>query len=199
MSQQINLLSREKLAYSPLVIASLVWLSVIVFIFVIWSVNHFRLVAAIESEAVAATELADARKIIKDRDDRRAVILAQISTVRPRAEAASKLLDLARQLGRVDGFSSYFFRLAEATLDGLWLVKIDVGSGGRSLQVEGLSLRDELVMGFASGMNSAFADEGMKFSVLEIIPQQVSKQKKVGSEKDRDMPPEIPTTRFVVR
>lgn len=72
-------------------------------------------------------------------------------------------------LGNTTGFSTYFRGLAAGHIDGMWLTGIDVGQGGRTLDLEGMTLAAELVPKYLQQLASEPVFENIAFNVLDII------------------------------
>lgn len=173
MSQQINLLGKERMALSPALVAVSVWLLILVGIASVWSINQFRLSVAREAERVASSELSEARTLIKKREDTQAALKAEIAQLRPVAAAAQQFLLLAEALGSTQGYVPLFTTLANAVEDGLWLVGVNIKNSGKSLRIEGQSLSNDLVLRYGQRLNTDLADQGIRFANLEMASQTV--------------------------
>lgn len=191
MSQQINLLPNEKIGFSPLMLALVVWAVVALGVLATWGFNQFRLVSVQEKLAAAETDLKQAQAALQQRTDTRAALLAEIEAVQPLAAAAKDLLGKVGEVGNTTGFSGYFSTLADATEEGLWLTRADLAQT-RIRQVEGQSLNSEAVMRFGRNLNTLFSGQGMQFTTVELTPQTTTI-----APTDGRLP--IGSTKFVVR
>lgn len=168
MSQQLNLLSRERRNVQAFTLALMIWGGIVLVLLAAWGGNQLRLSAAKEVETVAAREFDAARATVKQRDDKKAALLAEIEAIKPAGEAAGQLLQAASDLGNPKGFASYFMAMAGVTEEGLWLTGISVAKAGKSIRVEGQTLNTDAVMKYSRNLNAAFEDRQIKFSLLKI-------------------------------
>lgn len=171
MSQQLNLLYEDRRGVNPVVVALGAWGFVLLCLFAVWGINQLRLSAARESEAVAAQQLAEARAIIKKREDAKVALAGQIAALQPAANAAQQLLDRANGLGSWKGYASQFMTLANVTETGLWLTDVDISKSGKVIKLQGNALNNDIILRYSRSLNDAFADQGVKFTILEMTPQ----------------------------
>ena len=70
--------------------------------------------------------------------------------------------------GDKSGFSAYFRAFARQSIDGLWLTRLHVGSGGAQLNVQGNVLQAELVPQYMHRLASEPVMRGKSFASLEM-------------------------------
>lgn len=192
MRQQINLLPTERLGLSPALVAVLVWMAVLLAVGVAWGVNKLRLESARAVEAASARELAEAKSLLKFRAEQRTELEEQIKALGPLADSAEQFHGLVAGLGSQSGYLAVFDGVAGTVQEGLWLTRIDIGSGGKSIKVDGQSLTPDGVVRFSKGLNDAFEAQGVRFTAVEMTSQQASRAGAPGAVP-------ISSTRFSIR
>ncbi len=73
-----------------------------------------------------------------------------------------------RIIGNIDGLSAYLEVLARQHVEGAWLTKISVASGGEILSLEGRTLSSELVPIYLDRLATESLLDGMSFNVMEM-------------------------------
>lgn len=191
MSQQLNLLTRERRAFSPLLIALVVWGLVLFGLATLWTVNQVRLVNARDDEAAAAAQLRDARGVIQQREDARQALANEIAATQPLANAARDMLALADKLGSTQGYTDEFGLLASVAEPDLWLTNVEIRDGGKTIRVSGQTLNNAAALSYGRNLNAAFEARGARFTTLEMTPVAIGK---------RDGGGPVPTsTKFVIQ
>jgi hypothetical protein len=104
--------------------------------------------------------------------DSAAAIDAQLSELRPRAQAAAELVGSIRsgQVGSTDGFSRQLQLLSTAVRDDIWITTLDIGRGGKEMVVSGRALGNEQAVQYARRLNELYAPFGVQFRSIELKP-----------------------------
>lgn len=83
------------------------------------------------------------------------------------SERADEILK-QRTLGTTDGYSNYLVALSRQHVPGLWLTAVSIGNAGKSVVLEGRSLRPDLVPRFLQQLSSEKVLAGTSFQVFRI-------------------------------
>lgn len=172
MSQQINLLVRKRSG------AGIAWLVLALSVLLpvsqlgLWAVRQGDLTRAQAAEAATTRQLQDAKARLQARTPQSGTNYgAEIEALKPRAEAAQKMLDRVDELGSRQGYGRYFGALASVNEEGLWLSSVTVNKAGKAVGISGHALRRESVLHYAAQLNALFADAGVQFTALELAPE----------------------------
>lgn len=191
MSQQLNLLTRERRAFNPLLIALVVWGLVLFGLAMLWTVDQVRLLNARDDEAAAAKQLRDARGVIQQREDARQALVSEIAATQPLANAARDLMTLAGNLGSTQGYADEFGILASVTEPDLWLTNVEIRDGGKAIKISGRALNNAAALNYGRNLNAAFAARGARFTTLEMAPVTIGKRDGGG--------PALTSTKFMIQ
>lgn len=174
MSQQLNLLPKAKSRYSPATVSLAIVGLVFIALLATWGVKRTLLAGARASEAASAAQLVEVTAQFEQRYRSRVVqINAEIETLKPRAAEAEQLIRLAAGVGSPQGYLPHFMALAKVREDRLWLSEMTVGQGGKALQLSGQALEKEAVLRYMERLNAAFAESGIKLTMLELTSQTI--------------------------
>ncbi|MDZ5457026.1 hypothetical protein [Azohydromonas lata] len=96
----------------------------------------------------------------------------EVESLRPQAQAAQALTDAmhAAEGGRADAFLQALGALASVKEPGLWLTALNVGEGGRRLEVQGVAGSGAAVLRFARRANELLQPLGARLDGLEMQP-----------------------------
>lgn len=169
MSQQINLLSVEKRAFAPALLAVLVWGVALLGIGLTAAVNQVRVGEAKQNVEISGASVKQAKITYDQRvKETGADIAAQIEAIKPQAERAGKLLGMADALGSEQGYAGHFSTLAAVRVEGVWLDKIKISGSGRALELGGRTLTNGAVLDYSQKLNEAFESKGIKLTKVEF-------------------------------
>ena len=179
MSQQINLLVQEQRGPLLSALRSLIGLGAILLVYLAYTayawIGSVQLGDTVEQSNV---QLAAEKATLKDLEQKLgarpklADLLAQIEALRAPAEESRQIIDLLQTGGGSsrDGYSGHMTALARISEDGVWLTGISIANGGRTVRLEGRSLRADTVMRYAQRLNEQFSAYGAQFTALELTP-----------------------------
>ncbi len=71
-------------------------------------------------------------------------------------------------LGNTSGVSEYFRALARQTLNGVWLTGFHLGGAGKTLRIEGRTLRGDLVPAYLNKLGTEESLKGHAFAVVAM-------------------------------
>lgn len=140
------------------------------------AVEHEKVVserAAAERRLLQLERLAPERAKSKRLIEQRARLERRLALSRELLETVSR-----RTMERSEGFADYFEGLARQGVEGLRLTGLDIGEGGRHLQIAGSAVRPELVPILVQRLAAETTFRGASFRSLTInrsdeAPQQV--------------------------
>lgn len=179
MSQQINLLVQEQRGPVLSALRSLIGLGAVLLVYLAYTayawIGSVQLGDTVEQ---SNAQLAAERATLKDLEQKLgarpklADLLAQIDALRAPAEESRQVIDLLQTGGGSsrDGYSGHMAALARISEDGVWLTGISIANGGRTMRLEGRSLRADAVMRYAQRLNEQFSAYGAQFTSLELTP-----------------------------
>jgi hypothetical protein len=171
MSQQINLLVVKKIGVDSAWTASAALALFLLVLLGVWGVRQSDLAAAREAEAASALQLQHTQARLQAlMQPQGAEVAAEIAALKPEADAAQKLLAQAGDLGSPQGYARYFSLLTTVAEDGLWLTGVTVEKAGKTVRISGHALHKESVLRYARRLNALFADDGVKFTGVEMSP-----------------------------
>ena len=81
--------------------------------------------------------------------------------------SAFRMLELGASFPR-EGFARHLEDLAANPIDGLWLTRIELGDGGRSVQLTGHALAAARVPDFLQALGTETAFDGVRFSEFSL-------------------------------
>lgn len=85
------------------------------------------------------------------------------------AHKRNALAALSRsELGNTTGFSPQFMGLARQRLSGLWLTRIDLASGGRRLELQGITLSEDLLPRYLALLGTEQIFKGIRFGHAQL-------------------------------
>jgi hypothetical protein len=93
--------------------------------------------------------------------------IARLSNELSRRQRVQGMLS-NRIIGNIDGLSGYLEVLARQHVEGAWLTKISVASGGEVMSLEGRTLSSELVPIYIDRLATESLLDGMSFNVMEM-------------------------------
>ncbi|ROZ68589.1 PilN domain-containing protein [Ramlibacter sp. WS9] len=183
MSQQINLLQPKDRSAN-----TTAWMLAGVGVVLIGLLVNFQAIMSQtnrlrETAAAGQRQLVQLRAVVQAVQQKSAAqgdpaaLAAEISALRPRADAMGQLVREVRagSLGSPQGFSQHYRTLAAISEDGVWLTSVTVTKGGGSVSISGRALRSESVMAYARRLNEAFGSTAVRFNSLELTPENVAK------------------------
>lgn len=94
--------------------------------------------------------------------------IARLSNELSRRQRVQAMLS-NRVIGNIDGLSGYLEVLARQHVEGSWLTKINIASGGEVLSLEGRTMSSELVPIYIDALATEPLLDGMSFNVMEMI------------------------------
>jgi len=79
-----------------------------------------------------------------------------------------------KELGTTGGFSSYFIGLARSRVGGLWLTRVELSESGQEMQLQGVTLSEELIPRYLHqlGIEDVFAGTQFEHAVLQRESEQ---------------------------
>jgi hypothetical protein len=179
MRRHINLYIQEQPGLPRSVLRALLSLAIIAVLMAGYSEYMRRGVArlqeaALQGEKQLATEkasLAALKQQLALRQDP-AAIIAEIDKLKPRASESQEIVTRLKtsELGSIEGYGVHLAALATVSEDGVWLTGIKINNAGKSISLEGRSLRTDAVLKYVHRLNEQFAKHGMQFTGLELSP-----------------------------
>lgn len=182
MTQQINLL-RPKDRSTHLAALALGAVGVVVVVLagyfssVVGETNGLRDVAKLKEQQLAQLKATiQAVQAEKAKQGDAAALEAEISAMRPRAEALTQLVREVRagNPGSQQGFARYLQTLGSMSGESLWITGLSIGKAGNTIVISGRALQNEAVIQYARRLNEAFAPHGVHFNSVELIPEALS-------------------------
>ena len=178
MSQQINLLVQVQRGPALSALRSLIGLGAILLVYLVYTAYAwFGSVQLGDTVEQSNAQLAAEKATLKDLEQKLgarpklADLLAQIDALRAPAEESRQVIDLLRTGGgSSEGYSGHMMALARISEDGVWLTGISVVNAGKTIRLEGRSLRADAVMRYAQRLNEQFSVYGAQFTALELAP-----------------------------
>ena len=175
MTQHINLLSKKKNLGAPatqLLLAPLA--TVLLVLLALWAKGQMDETQALKDEQSAQQALQLAKdQLAASAKASGGDLSKEIEALRPRAQAAQAVTSKFDTLGRQQGYSDYLSALASVSESGVWLSKVDVSQGGKSVSLAGRALDKAAVLRYVKKLNDRFASLGVNFSTLDITPEAV--------------------------
>lgn len=172
MSQQINLLARKTHGLGPMGRALAIMGLVLALLLGVWGIRQGQLASAKAAEAASASQLQQAEIKLKSWTlESGADLDADMAALKPRAEAAQRVLAKMAELGSQQGYAGHFSALTTITDNGLWLNSVAIEQGGKSVRIGGRALRKESVMRYAERLNGLYAGYSVQFTSLELTPE----------------------------
>lgn len=179
MSQQINLLVERHRAPALSAVRSLSGLGIVLIALVGYSVYGWigsRQLGHSVSQRDA--QLAAEKATLKDLEQKlgerpkTADLVAQINALKAQAGESEKIINLLQTGGGAsrDGYSGHLTALARSSEQDVWLTNVSIVNAGRTVRVEGRSLRSDSVMRYARRLNDQFSVYGAQFTALELVP-----------------------------
>lgn len=178
--QQINLfnpdLLKKKKVFSAL--ATLRVLGVIVLACGALALFGSQRVAALEAEAAASTaRLAEKETRLASVNREFAgrqvdpVIAAEIASRQAELDVLQQAAGVLQRggFGSTDGYAEYFRAFARASVPGLWLTGVSIGSNGSEIGLQGRALQPELIPNYISRLARDTVLQGKVFGSLEIF------------------------------
>jgi hypothetical protein len=101
---------------------------------------------------------------------RRAELEAELKRLNATLADQQRLIDVLREqpLGRTEGFSGYLAALARQRTAELWLTGLAINGGNGAIELEGRSLRPELIPEYMQGLGTEDELAGQRFDLFEI-------------------------------
>ena len=188
MSQQINLLARER---NPLgsALAALALVALVLVGLLVYGAMLRAETAGLRQDAdsgqrqlVQAKAALQAMRQRTDSNNDAATLKAEIDALRSKVEALRQWQQLINNgsLGSPQGYANYLSTLASVPAEGLWLTSISVSNAGKLVTLSGRALRNESVLRYAKRLNAAFAAQGVQFNSLEMTPENLVRTTEVG-------------------
>lgn len=172
MSQQINLLARKTPGLGPAGPALAALGVVLLLLMGFWGIRQNQLASAQVAEVASALQLQQAEVRLKGWTLKSGADMdADIAALRPRAEAAQKVLTKMAELGSQQGYAGHFSALTTIADNGLWLTSVNIEQGGKSVRIGGRALRKESVMRYAEKLNTLYAGYSVQLTSLELTPE----------------------------
>ncbi|MDE3208943.1 MAG: PilN domain-containing protein [Pseudomonadota bacterium] len=176
MSQSVNLYNSQLLPPPPLLTLGRVgWITVLIVVlgvigFVYLALQQHHLDARLKIER---RQLLEKQNLLAMREQ----ALSPEKAIKK--ELAEARLQLSRQkrldaiihdarLGDRRGYSRYLLAIANRSLPGVWLTRIDIEAENNGLDLEGYALNARLVPEYIDSLKSEKALQGKKFSTLEV-------------------------------
>ena len=176
-SQQVNLQLRKENESKFTQVALAAMGLMLALMLGLWGVRLGETATARAAEATSARQLKEANARLQTLVQQSESNLdAEVAALKPRAEAAQRILAQAGSLGSQQGYARYFSSLATIDEDELWLTNVTVDKVGKSVHLGGRALHKESVIRYAQQLNALFADYGMQFTALELTPESAGKQ-----------------------
>jgi cell division protein FtsB len=179
VSQQINLLVAPHRAPALSAVRSASGLGIVLIALVGYSVYGWigsRQLGHTVSQS--DTQLAAERATLKDLEEKlgarpkTADLVAQINALKAQAGESEQIINLLQTGGGAsrDGYAGHLTALARIAEEDVWLTNVSIVNAGRTVHVEGRSLRSDSVMRYARRLNDQFSVYGAQFTALELLP-----------------------------
>lgn len=94
--------------------------------------------------------------------------LARLRTERDAKQTLIGLLRGRSALGNVEGFSGHMEGIARQRVDGMWVTGFHLDGGGERIDIQGSSLRPELVPKFLQNLSAENSFTGAEFRVFKM-------------------------------
>jgi Tfp pilus assembly protein PilN len=179
MSRQVNLLVQQQGAPELSALRSVIALGVALIAILGYAVyGWISGQQSVETANQVDAALAADRATLKDLEQKLgarpklADIVAQIDGLRAQATESGQIINLLHTGGGAsrEGYSGHLTALARIAEEGVWLTNVNIANAGRTMQVEGRSLRANSVMRYAQRLNEQFSAYGAQFTALELAP-----------------------------
>ena len=179
MSQQINLLVQEQRGPALSALRSLIGLGAILLVYLAYTAYAwFGSVQLGDTVEQSNVQLAAEKATLKDLEQKlgarpkREELLVQIEAHRAPLEESRQVINLLETGGGSsrDGYTGQMMTLARVSEEGVWLTGISIANAGRTVRLEGRSLRADAVMRYAQRLNEQFSAYGAQFTALELTP-----------------------------
>ena len=173
MTQHINLLFKKKDLSTPvgkMLLAPLA--AVLLVLLALWSMGETEEFKARRTEQAEQQQLQQARaRLDASLKTSGGNLDQEIAALKPRAQAAQLVMGKLDTLGRQRGYSDYMNALAGVSEKGVWLNKIEISQGGKSVSLSGRALDKSAVLSYVKKLNARFASLGVSFSTLDVTPE----------------------------
>jgi Tfp pilus assembly protein PilN len=181
MSQQINLLPTPP--QQPLLSASNGALLLMLFCALLglqaWSgsrdVDTALLVAENSAHALKTQQqLMQALQNKLNDGDSLYTIAAQIAALEPQTRLSRDLLERLKtgEIGSLDGYAQQLTEFASIPQHGVWVTRLTISNAGRTLRVDGRSLKKDQVLTYAAMLNKSMSKHGIVLAHMEVAPMQ---------------------------
>lgn len=179
MTQQINLYQPEpRPSLRPLlvpVIGLLLFASMMVFYAEVLRSQNQQLraeVAQLASQAKSEKAMLAIEKAKLGERQAEGDLDVEMAAVKAAATDAQALVARieAGELGTLHGFAGHLTALARIPEEGLWVTGVHIQKGGRSVSVEGRSLRSDTVLKYVEHLNRQMSPFGAQITGLELTP-----------------------------
>jgi Tfp pilus assembly protein PilN len=178
MRQQVNLLSddlrprREPLTLGQLLAAWALFAGALALLgsvngFDIWQLSSQRAETVEQWELLKATNARLKASFSTAPDEALEAEVARLRQAQLERERLMALLD-EYQLEQVEGFSGYLEDLAAHGVDGMWLSAIALETGGRWIQLKGLTTDPARVPEFLRQLSEGSSFDGHRFDAFEL-------------------------------
>lgn len=185
--QQINFYSHElktqKLNYSSLM---LVQLSILLFV-VFAAATGFRVFQVEQQQSILTVKQQKQKVVMADlkilqtafakrKKDR--TLKKQINKKTMELANKQKVIGILRQdkFGNTEGFIEHISGLARQRIDGLWLTKIRIASGGTNIALDGITSKPSLLPKYLQRLSSEKVFVGTEFQSLLMSRDEKKKQ-----------------------
>jgi Flp pilus assembly protein TadB len=173
MTQHINLLFKKPDLTAPmgrLLLAPLA--AVLLVLLALWAMGQNDEAQARRNEQSEQQQLQQARvRLDASLKTSGGNLDKEIEALKPKAQAAQLVLGKLDTLGRQQGYSDYLNALAGVSEKGVWLNKVEITQGGKSVSLSGRAMDKSAVLAYVKKLNARFASLGVTFSTLDITPE----------------------------
>lgn len=173
MTQHINLLFKKEDLSAPvgkILLAPLA--AVLLVLLALWSMGQTEESQARRNEQAEQQQLQQARaRLDASLKTSGGNLDQEIAALKPRAQAAQLVLGRLDTLGRQQGYSDYLNALAGVSEKGVWLNKVEISQGGKSVSLSGRAMDKSAVLSYVRKLNARFASLGVSFSTLDVTPE----------------------------
>jgi Tfp pilus assembly protein PilN len=174
MTQQINLLSKQRLA-PP----SLVWGAVVLVLFMavqggygFWLLReNTAKQAQVAAQEVELQALREQVQRSGQRSQSATELQAEIDRLKPLAQAYAPLVDQVRNgsLGLATSYVPHFTTLARTVDPQIWLTQMSLSDAGRRLSLQGKATDEKSVLVYVDRLNQAFSSQNLSFVTMDLV------------------------------
>lgn len=177
-SQQLNLQTRrERSGLGAIWLELSILGAVLVSLLGLWGIKQLDVATAQKEKIASELQLQAVQAKLQAQTLRSAAKPeTEVEMLKRQAKAAQDILNQAVTLGSPRGYAHYFSLLATLAEQDLWLTNVAIDRTGKSIHISGRAIDKENVLRYAERLNATFANDGVKFTALELATEHVGTQ-----------------------